>query len=233
MKKILETIKRKWAEYILEIIVIVIGILGAFMLNNWNEAKKQEAIQVQVLRDIKSDLTECRVELEKISKAHQNQIYLFNGLVHNLENVRSYVDTLDIAFGNLPLWGSPYLTITSYNNLKSSKGMDIITNDDLKKKLVALHESMFAYITGDLEKAEWSLSETIVRPMFLKKFEFIEYFKATPLNYNALLSDVEFINILKFTIATRENSLSSVLQALQAVKGVLPEIDTEIKKYAN
>jgi hypothetical protein len=46
MKKILETIKRKWTEYLLEIFVIMIGILGAFTLSNWNESNKERIRQI-------------------------------------------------------------------------------------------------------------------------------------------------------------------------------------------
>ena len=55
MKKILETLKRKWAEYLLEIIVIMIGILGAFTLNNWNERRKESKQKVIILTHLKSD----------------------------------------------------------------------------------------------------------------------------------------------------------------------------------
>ena len=59
MKKILETLKLKWAEYLLEILVIMIGILGAYALNNWNEDRKERSQQIilitQLLEDAKAD----------------------------------------------------------------------------------------------------------------------------------------------------------------------------------
>ena len=41
MKKIIDLLKHKWGEYVMEIVVITLGIFGAFILNNWNENRKQ------------------------------------------------------------------------------------------------------------------------------------------------------------------------------------------------
>ncbi len=55
MKKILETLKQRWAEYLIEIIVIMIGILGAFTLNNWNELKKVNEKEQKILTSLFQD----------------------------------------------------------------------------------------------------------------------------------------------------------------------------------
>jgi len=55
MKKIIETLQRKWAEYLLETLVITIGILAAFALNNWNEEAKNRETEASYLSSLNKD----------------------------------------------------------------------------------------------------------------------------------------------------------------------------------
>ena len=72
MKTILNTLKQKWAEYILEILVIIIGILGTFMLKSWHESRKLEIQRQELIASLIEDF-------EYNSRAHchnQARVYL-------------------------------------------------------------------------------------------------------------------------------------------------------------
>ena len=57
MKLIITILKQKWAEYFLEIIVIIIGVLGAFSLNNWKEYREEKSQEFELLQNLKDDFT--------------------------------------------------------------------------------------------------------------------------------------------------------------------------------
>lgn len=62
MKRIINTLSQKWPEYILEIMVITIGILGAFALNNWNENRKQRSEEKFLLANVNEDLAKDSIQ---------------------------------------------------------------------------------------------------------------------------------------------------------------------------
>jgi len=49
MKKVIDHLKGNWIRHGFETLVVIIGVLGAYTLNNWNEGrkvKKQEKVLV-------------------------------------------------------------------------------------------------------------------------------------------------------------------------------------------
>ena len=40
MKSIIKALRKNWAKYLIEALVITFSIIGAFILDNWNEERK-------------------------------------------------------------------------------------------------------------------------------------------------------------------------------------------------
>lgn len=135
MKKILETLKLKWTEYLLEIFVITFGILGAFGLNNWNEVRKEAAKEQQILGQLIEEYHLNLLQLDQKIRHRKKIIKAANTLLEYVDKPTGIVQDSINAQLSILIGNPTYKPIL--NNLINSGDIRLIKNEDLKQLLIS------------------------------------------------------------------------------------------------
>lgn len=72
-----------------EIVLVVIGILIALQVNNWNENRKKLELSQQTIANLKAELEEAQVELEKVYRFNQENRRLSQQFINGEANFDS------------------------------------------------------------------------------------------------------------------------------------------------
>jgi hypothetical protein len=81
MKKILSHLRSDWYKYALEILVITVGILGAFALNSWNETRKELAAKKNLLTEMREEVISNIEVLEEIIQYREQSMKMTDSLL--------------------------------------------------------------------------------------------------------------------------------------------------------
>ncbi|WP_040254288.1 DUF6090 family protein [Psychroserpens mesophilus] len=128
----------KYFKYAIgEIILVVIGILIALGINNWNEERKNTSKRTSYLENLKIDLKKDLENLERLNtintSAETDGFYLAEFLDNNLVEV----DTLRLTKSIIFTGYIPNLTVISatYNDLINSNNIQLFNDIELKRLL--------------------------------------------------------------------------------------------------
>jgi len=190
-----------------EILLVVIGILIALQINNWNEIRKNQRERIVILNNLKSELTEdftmLTYTIERLERRKVFADYLYH-LITN-ETKSEGIDSTVIV-NALMRSGYIYKFVPSfavYNEIQNSGKLNLIKPDSIKKQL-AIYKSRVeenSRIEGPYEitlkdfekKAVNYLSE--IQLSKNKKLE--QRYKLINFNLVEISKDKEFLALLK------------------------------------
>jgi hypothetical protein len=237
MKRILHLLREKWPEYMIEILVLIIGIYGAFELSNYGENRNLKRAELEILKGCKTELTtdlgEIKLNMEELGKS-ERALDLILGV---LENDGVYHDSLAFHF-NYTLLPIHFVHSTSSFETAKSRGLDIISNAEIRNKLIAVYDSQYDFFLK-AEQEELAEVEHNMRHILPSRFESGWNFsgKSTfegsmvPLDFESLKEDREYLYFIK----TQRNRTGSYIgffyeNLRKSVEGMIQDLEREIKR---
>ncbi|MFN1835225.1 DUF6090 family protein [Balneola sp. MJW-20] len=137
-----------------EILLVVIGILIALQVSNWNQESVTRKLEIDSLKEMKQNLEQDTLILSVFLDQLNDKKEYNREIIEHIENKRPYevrLDTLQMEV----YYHRGYDTFnTAAYELLKERGFDIIQNDELRKRITAHYTSDLSDIRGIIERLE-------------------------------------------------------------------------------
>jgi hypothetical protein len=221
-----------------EIVLVVVGILVALQINNWNEERKLADVETELLRGLLADLNQTAENLDEGIAFNQFTELKYREILDALDDENVDETQLEGAFGQIDNWAALYPTTSAYASLKA-KGIDIIQNSKLRNAIVELYENEFVFLLEDTDRSEWSIHDSVKMPFFAKHFEVrtpeegivlweFSNDTATANDFQSLRTNQEFINLLSLMVRMRATNLAFSKATQVKLTQVIESIEQEL-----
>jgi len=235
--------ENKFSKYLLyaigEILLVVIGILLALQINNWNEASKNRAKEIKILSNLKVDFESTKNNLDTaieeytILMVRLETIINFIGLDSDIipqgivDTMRlTYVPIIDIIDGGL-------------NALLRSDKLELITNDSLNLLITEYPTSVKRF-----KEKEQNMEDVLLnlhRPILGRYISLIDKLsgedgfpnlnnRAPTSDYAGLIKDHEYQNVLYDERVQVRVSKRTAKQLILKTEKIIKLIERELEK---
>ncbi|PWN05500.1 DUF6090 family protein [Rhodohalobacter mucosus] len=137
-----------------EIALVMIGILLALQVNNWNEERKQSAAEETFMTGVKNDLSQDQQYINLIVESAEKKLALFDQLedraIELYQNDRQALDSLVMAYFNPPR--TFYPIFGSYESAVSGNEISRFNNKEFMSAATRLYNSIYARLMDNAEE---------------------------------------------------------------------------------
>lgn len=238
-------VENKFTKYLLyafgEIILVVIGILIALSINNWNEERKNTLEEISILESLDKNLILAKKQSEALVSAESDSKSVLL-VVLGLDSINSNLDNLTItdkifkdAFWNLE---NDIPVINTYTDLKNTNKLGLIKNQKIKEKFTSLEVNLYE-LKGMLEDRlnvqqiridDIAENEINFIPLIKSAIPSINITNETQNDYKGILSDQRIRNLLGIKLNMTEDVLDYRVNLDKDISELTVLIESELQE---
>ncbi len=211
-----------WRKLFFELIVVFLGVTAGFVLNNWQQEKKDEQLERKYLsgflQDARANATELKTKIEADRRwlaFAEPKLKTVQKSTISSKNASSFIKQM-FEISKLDAQTGTYKDIVNSGNL------NIISDYDLKKQIVTYHLAISN--VQFLDEYFYKFHNDYVMPFIFKNFELL----------NGKLENTRVIHTTRFTnviagyysmVQQRENAYGKLLKRNRALIKTLDQLD--------
>ena len=216
-----------------EIVLVVIGILIALSINNWNEDRKSKRVANEIFRNLQNSLVQDSTEVQRIIKSHNKSLEVQKALIikeANQEPIDFEENNLDELIEDITVGVFSFFPKTGiYNSIVSNNGMDLLKSKEIKASLINLYDHQYERYANMDATIENKYHYQLI-PVITKKIGYVSKVNENPdpllfkENYKELVSECRNV----YGILTSNRDL--LIEISKEINELLQLIRTEVEK---
>ncbi|MGZ0015714.1 DUF6090 family protein [Yeosuana sp. AK3] len=228
--------ENKFSKYLIyaigEIILVVIGILIALQINNWNETRQIKKVEKEILYVLLEDLNSAKNYSAQYIENEQSYLDIIEKILHN-DSIKTVLNNNNtIEYFNKAFWDFEIKipVINTYSDLKNAGKIAIIQNDSIRDRLSVLEANV--YNLDKLIQDRMNVHQIRIDEICAEYVNFLPLLKFKMPDYNISLGpENDYIEIMEQPKIRNLMGIKSVLtnEALGYRKDLHNEIESIIQ----
>jgi hypothetical protein len=145
LKRIIRHLKAKWYRYLLEIVVVILGILIAYNLEQWSDTRNNSKKEIEMLKEFRRGLSADLEDMHFNMSLHDYSIRSSKIILQVINDDLPYHDSLDACFAYTHAFTVFSGRVGPIEQLKNTN-LALVSNDTLRLKIIAMYDEAYPRI---------------------------------------------------------------------------------------
>lgn len=242
LRTIFHHLKSEWYKYVLEIIVVILGILIAYNLEQWSDTRSNKKKEIEILKEFQGALSADLEEMRGNIRMHEYSILSSRIILKVIKDNLPYHDSLDVCFAYTHTFSVFSGRIGPIEQLKNTN-LAIVSNDKLRLEMISMYDEAYPRIRlvelaikrdyeqlRDFDRLYFDAYD-VDHASTNKNFPTTLWGIMRPIDFTALTKNPEYAALLRARISNQLGLLRiHYIPTEKALSKLLNEIDLELKK---